>query len=87
MDSKRTCSDFWKNRKNMQSLISQGLAGQINPIFIGYLNCSLFSQIKLRSYSSELDYFIYTLNKKYATALELQAPIVIYVKRQITVNM
>ena len=40
MDSKRTCSDFWKNRKNMQSLISQGLAGQINPIFIGYLNCS-----------------------------------------------
>ena len=36
MDSKRTCSDFWKNRKNMQSLISQGLAGQINPIFIGY---------------------------------------------------
>ena len=44
-------------------------------------------QIKLRYYSSELDYFIYTLNKKYATALELQAPIVIYVKRQITVNM
>lgn len=25
----------------MQSLISQGLAGHINPIFIGYLNCSL----------------------------------------------
>ena len=45
MDSKRTCSDFWKNRKNMQSLISQGLAGQINPIFIGYLNCSPFPKI------------------------------------------
>ena len=64
MESKRTCSDFWKNRKNMQNLISQGLAGQINPIFIGYLNCSalprqsklyiacsdFFSKIRVRSY-------------------------------------
>ena len=45
MNSKRTCSDFWKNRNNMQSLISQGLAGQINPIFIGYLNCSALPEI------------------------------------------
>lgn len=63
MDSKRTCSDFWKNRKNMQSLISQGLAGQINPIFIGYLNCSPFPKIDiLRQRNVDFTYYLFTLH-------------------------